>query len=71
MKDAGDRREFSVHSTQLSYETINKAAQKIKSFEIRYAATIVENWFFLKGFLCEDAHKISNFSSGGGTPHIP
>lgn len=44
MKDAGDRREFSVRSTQLSYETINKAAQKVKSFEMRYAATIVEKW---------------------------
>lgn len=70
MKDAGDRREFSVRSTQLSYETINKAAQKVKSFEMRYAATIVEKWLFLQGFLCEDAHKISNFSSEGGTPHI-
>lgn len=70
VKDAGDRWEFFVHSTQLSYETIDKAAQKIKSFEMKYVATIVKNWFFLKEFLCEDAYKISKFGYGGGTPHI-
>lgn len=31
------------------YETISKAIQKIKSFEMRHAATIVENWLFLQG----------------------